>query len=181
MKESLLHHHLETLIADLQHQLDRRIATQEGERKTTEDRFLAELKAVDRALTERMNAAQVAVDKAEVATNHRLDTMNEVRDQLRDQAATFAIREVVDKDIEAVKETLREIRDRLETEIDTLKDDQQRREGAQEGLSRTGRLVVTTVTVVGTVLAILVLLANNVLKTGTVSFPTSPPAISSTR
>ena len=44
----------------------------------------------------RLRAIEVAVEKAELLLKERLLTMNEVREQLRDQAATFATRESVE-------------------------------------------------------------------------------------
>lgn len=53
-----------------------------------EQRFDAQEKAVQAAL----NAAKDAVNKAEQASEKRLDSVNEFRAQLRDQAGTFVTR-----------------------------------------------------------------------------------------
>jgi hypothetical protein len=54
----------------------------------TEQRFEASEKAILAALT----AAKEAVNKAEIAQEKRLDSVNEFRGQLSDQAATFVTR-----------------------------------------------------------------------------------------
>jgi hypothetical protein len=50
----------------------------------------------DRAVQIAQAAAEKAVDKAEDAQDKRLDGMNEVRDQLKDQAASFPTRAEID-------------------------------------------------------------------------------------
>ena len=54
-----------------------------------------ELAAVREATTAAFSASQKAIDKAEEALTRRLEGMNELRDQLREQAETFARAEVV--------------------------------------------------------------------------------------
>ena len=54
-----------------------------------------ELEAVREATGSAFQASQKAIDKAEEALTRRLEGMNELRDQLREQAETFARVEVV--------------------------------------------------------------------------------------
>ena len=54
-----------------------------------------ELAAVREATTAAFETSQKAIDKAEEALTRRLEGMNELRDQLREQAETFARQEVV--------------------------------------------------------------------------------------
>ena len=77
-------------------------------------RFDAMEKAVDAALA----AAEKANDKADTATEKRFEGVNEFRDQLKDQAATFITRVEVDA------------RDRgLNSKIDDLKESRSRSAG----------------------------------------------------
>lgn len=50
----------------------------------------------DKATLAHISGTQSALDKAETALNARLDGMNEFRDALRDQAATFVTGKVLD-------------------------------------------------------------------------------------
>lgn len=54
-----------------------------------------ELAAAKEATEAAFRASQKAIDKAEEALTRRLEGMNEIRDQLREQAETFARVEVV--------------------------------------------------------------------------------------
>lgn len=60
-----------------------------------------ELSAVREATTAAFQASQKAIDKAEEALTRRLEGMNELRDQLREQAETFARQEVVTSENQA--------------------------------------------------------------------------------
>lgn len=57
----------------------------------------AQIAGVRRELLLIQEAQKTAVQKAEETMSKRLDSMNEFRQQLKDQAATFASRELVDK------------------------------------------------------------------------------------
>jgi hypothetical protein len=50
----------------------------------------------DKRLDERFRAQERALDKAETAMTRRLDSMNEIRDQLNQQSQTFLPRETFD-------------------------------------------------------------------------------------
>lgn len=66
----------------------------------------AQIEGVRRELSLVQKNEQQAVEKAEASMNKRLDSMNEFRVQLKDQAATFATREVLDKVIIDVTDRL---------------------------------------------------------------------------
>ncbi len=64
----------------------------DDDRVTLRDHFQAQLEWIDRYFDVRLGASKLAVDKAEQQLNARLETMNEIRSQLKDQNATFVTR-----------------------------------------------------------------------------------------
>lgn len=77
---------LEQQLADLRLMLD--------ERHTAQSKAIdAALASADRAMLAALHSAEKAVDKAETATAHRFDSVNEFRQQLNDQTATLMSRE----------------------------------------------------------------------------------------
>lgn len=80
-------------------------------RIVTQQRELAEVHANAHAREHAM--VQNALDKAEAAMNKRLESMNEFRTTLTDQATTFVRREMIDAQREAEAELRRQLSDRI--------------------------------------------------------------------
>lgn len=77
------------------------------ERIAALDRRLTEnLTALDRATQVAMTAAKEAVNKAEIASEKRFESVNEFRGQLADQAARFIGRAEVEAIVNGVKENI---------------------------------------------------------------------------
>ncbi len=94
------------------------------------------------------------------------------REELRAKASAIALSvaetrerlETAVKDLaSSVEKTQKEVTGRLESALGELKDTQTRREGATQGLTATGRVVVASITAMGALLAIIVLIANHAL------------------
>lgn len=88
-----LREHMQQQVADLRVLLEERYLTQV---KALDSAFKAQqlamqtaFNAADKAVNAALEAAEKAVEKAEVAANKRFDAVNEFRQQLTDQAATF--------------------------------------------------------------------------------------------
>ena len=93
-------------IADMRNMLDERYATQT---KALDAAFLAQqtamrtaLEAAEKAVATALTSAEKAVAKAEVAADKRFESVNEFRQQLSDQTATFPSRREIDTRLEAV-------------------------------------------------------------------------------
>jgi hypothetical protein len=121
---------------------------QEGDRRYSE-RFIGQEKAVDAALA----SAKEAVIKSEIASEKRFESVNEFRQTLTDQTATFMPRAEVEARIAASVEKINLLTDRL-TSVESVK----------RGGDLTFAKVATLVAVVGGILSIIILLANNVIK-----------------
>ena len=91
--------HVKDLINGNDRRYDQRFAAQE---KATADALVALEKSTAAALA----AAQMAVNKAEVANEKRLDSVNEFRGQLRDQASTFMQTKEAEAKLSAMNERL---------------------------------------------------------------------------
>lgn len=105
--------------------------------KALDAALLAAEKAVQTALT----AAEKAVTKAEMAAEKRFESVNEFRQTLSDQASTFISRD----QFEATADRLRE----LAAKLDKI-------EGRAGGYSSSWQTLVSVVLVVGAVVAIVV-------------------------
>lgn len=134
---------LEQSHASLVRLLDERYGTQT---KALDAAFVAAEKAVSTAL----ESAREAVAKAEIAVERRLESVNEFRGQLSDQAAGFVTKAEYAAKVEALAE-----------QISELKEARDRAAGNARGISAvkatlyaTGGLVVT---IIGAVVAILAL------------------------
>lgn len=103
-----LKYHFEQQFRDMRAMLDERYATQT---KAVDAAFAAAERAVQSALL----SAEKAVTKAETASEKRLESVNEFRGQLADQATTFVRRDEVDLRITALTERLNETNGRLST------------------------------------------------------------------
>lgn len=98
----------------LQKAIDTSAAIQD---KATEAKFTAAEKAVASALAAQEKAtaaafvaANTAVSKAEIANEKRLDSVNEFRSQLKDQASTLATRNEVSVQVKSLTEALDAVR-----------------------------------------------------------------------
>jgi len=69
--------------------------------------------ANDLRVREAFAASEAAIDKAEQATEKRLEGLNAMRDQLRDQAGTFMLREIADSQFGELRKLISEIAERL--------------------------------------------------------------------
>jgi cysteinyl-tRNA synthetase len=92
-----LHEHLVGRLEDLRVLLDERHAAQQLAMSTA-------LTAAEKAVAAALVSAEKAVSKAEAASEKRFDSVNEFRQQLSDQAATFAARAEVEVQIKALSE-----------------------------------------------------------------------------
>jgi flagellar motor component MotA len=113
------------------------------------------------AHSDRHIAEQQAVRAATTAMDRRLDEMNNFREQLRDQASTFARKEMVDSVETQASRQYEELRALIQTE----REERRATEGVKRGMSSTTAIIVTAIGVVGTVLGIIIVGAN--LITGT--------------
>ena len=80
----------------------------DAQQKALTDALLAQEKAVAAALS----AANTAVGKAEVASEKRLDSVNEFRGQLKDQQATLISRAEADARFASITDSITELKDR---------------------------------------------------------------------
>lgn len=126
-------------------------------------------------------ASEKAIDKAESSMNKRLDAMNEFRDQLREQAATFMRREESLQRHDATNDKVDAIEKRLEERIESWKLDANKaddalndkivainrridlQDGARAGTSANVRNIYAFVAFVGVVISIIVLISNHVI------------------
>lgn len=113
-------------------------------------------KISDDSHREQHGAEQRAVEAAVKAMDRRLDSMNEFRDQLRDQAGTFIRRE----QLEAFITQYERAHDEVLALIATEREERRANEGVKKGMSQTTGLIVTAIGVVGTVLGIIIVLSN---------------------
>lgn len=124
-----LREHLETLVAELDKRHQQRFAAQQVALK---DALLSQEKAVSAALA----AAKEAVVKAEIASEKRFDAVNEFRQTLSDQTATFIPR------AEAMIKF-----DGLDKAIDELKTSRDTSVGKIEGSDKSWGVIITIITV----------------------------------
>jgi hypothetical protein len=145
------------------------------EQATAYERELrAEGREASHLMTKQMAMAHAAVhqaesqarDKAEASVDKRLEGMNEFRDQLRQQASTFLTIAV----FEAWKEEYRRAHDELRVLITDLQKTDlgtaERRSGLVKGQGMVIAAIVGSVSLVGTILGIVIVLSN-VLTTAT--------------
>jgi hypothetical protein len=77
----------------------------------TDQRFEAQ----DRAVQAALQAAKEAVDKANIASEKRFESINEFRGQLSDQQATFLTRNEYGAQHDAMAQRLQDLADRFNT------------------------------------------------------------------
>ena len=102
-----LHAHLTQRLDDLTAMLDERYATQV---KALDAAFNAAERAVQAALL----SAEKAVTKAETAQEKRLESVNEFRAQLTDQAATFVRRDEIDVRVGSINDKIDALTNRVD-------------------------------------------------------------------
>lgn len=117
-----------------------------------EDRFQAQEKAVVAALA----SAKEAVAKAEIASEKRLDLLNEFRGQLGDQATTFMPRIEAEQRMAAFAEKFADSDRRHSDRLSALESRQDRNEGRSKGLDASWGYLIGAVMLVGAVIAIVV-------------------------
>lgn len=112
-------------------------------------------------------AEQRAVEAAVKAMDRRLDSMNEFRDQLRDQAATFIRREQLESFIGQYERAHDEVLALIQTEREERRKNESDHalihsgsEGVKKGMSQTTGIIVAAIGVVGTVLGIIIVISN---------------------
>jgi hypothetical protein len=109
--------------------------------------FVAQEKAVAAALA----ATKEAVIKAETATEKRFESVNEFRAQLADQTSTLMPRQEYTVQHRALEDKLTDLTNRINTSS-----------GQVEGSKITMGKIYAAIAAVGAILAMIVLLANNV-------------------
>jgi hypothetical protein len=112
-------------------------------------RFMDNQKAVDAALV----SQEKAIIKAETAAEKRFESVNEFRQQLNDQAQTLMPRQEYTVQHKALEDKIADINDRLNT-----------MGGQSEGSKIVMGKIYAAIAAVGSILAIIILLANNVFK-----------------
>jgi hypothetical protein len=78
------------------------------------------LQSAEKAVTAALTAANTAVGKAETANEKRLDSVNEFRQTLVDQAATFMPRLESEAKVEAITEKIAELAKRVDMNASNL-------------------------------------------------------------
>lgn len=81
----------------------------QGEVKTLREMFESQFRSLKEVIELNFNAINKATDKALTANDKRLEGMNEFRDTLKDQAASFITRKDFDAQHEAVKENIQRL------------------------------------------------------------------------
>jgi hypothetical protein len=109
-----------------------------------------------RAHADQHIAEQRAVEAATQAMDKRLDTMNEFRDQLRDQASTFVRREQLESVESAIEKQVNELR----TQIQMEREERRASEGTKRGISQSTGVIVGAISLVGVALGIVVVIIN---------------------
>lgn len=116
----------------------------------------AALSSAEKAVNAALVAAQTAVAKAETASEKRFDAVNEFRQTLSDQTATFIPRAEADIKFDAMTK-----------EIDELKSSRDTISGANHGSAVTvGKIIAiigVSITVMTFIISLVVLMANRVV------------------
>ena len=101
-------------------------------------------------------AEQRAIEAATTAMDKRLDAMNEFRDQLRDQAASFVRRDQLESLDASVDRRYEELRSLIATE----REERRSNEGARRGINQSTAFIVGAIGLTGTIVGILVVVVN---------------------
>jgi exonuclease VII large subunit len=119
-----LHSHFTERINDLhenfQGQLDRRIGVEERERE-----------AVQKQLSEAIAALERNVEKTERFTNERLNALNKLREQALADRNLYVSKDVLDSKLAGVTDQVAAKVETLETRIERLDADRERRRGGE--------------------------------------------------
>lgn len=117
------------------------------------------LSAAQRESDIRFQASEKAIEKAEVATEKRFESVNEFRSQLGDQTATFTPREVHDSEIGTLRGQVEEVKALAQS----AKDQAVGRSEAKEGISKSTALAMAIVSagIAGLGIVVTVVLAAN--------------------
>jgi hypothetical protein len=116
---------------------------------------------------QRHEAEYKALVAATSAMDRRLDQMNEFREQLRDQAASFVRQENFDTFKDERRHALTALDASIDVRIDSLtkliqteREERRATEGVKRGMSATTAIIVTAISVVGVALGIIVVVVN---------------------
>lgn len=101
-------------------------------------------------------AEHTAVGVAQASMDKRLDAMNEFRDQLRDQAATFISRSQYDAFVQHYEKAHDEVLQQVATE----REERRANEGSHRGSAASIGWIVTAISVVGAILGIIIVISN---------------------
>ncbi len=112
--------------------------------------------AMKEQVSEAFHSSQRAIDKADIATEKRFEGVNEFREALSDQATRFVTRET----LESLGAKLEAAIDRNREDLDALSKRIDLREGAISGSRLTWGSMAALVAGVGTIIAIIAVLAN---------------------
>lgn len=123
-----LHAHLTSRIDSLVVSVDER-----------ESRNIERLSALKETISFAMLSSEKALSKAETATDKRFESVNEFRDTLRDQAATFLTRTDYDSRHQSLVEKIEALTSRLLSE-------QSADQGKTKGLSTMGIIAIGIIT-----------------------------------
>jgi len=122
-----------------------------AESRASKEAVSAALAAVKEQSAAAMTAAEKAINKAELATEKRFEGVNEFRDTLSDQAATFLARTEYISGHKVLEEKMNSLDRRivgLETEKTTK----------TEGISLVGQIVIGLISIVSTITAVVTLI-----------------------
>jgi len=135
-----LHSHMDTQFRDLKEMLNERFESQQS--------------MVQNALL----SAEKAVVKAESASEKRFDAVNEFRQQLGDQAASFASRNEVEIKIKSIVERIEQETQRTTERLAEINKRLDQTQGKAGGISATMLYVFMIVAALGTVVSLWVAL-----------------------
>lgn len=150
------------LAADRSRLEDHRIA-----HAAAHDAHAALHRVIEEAHKEQHLAEQRAVLAATDSMDRRLDSMNEFRDQLRDQAATFLRREQLEAFVTQYERAHEEVVQQIRTEREERRAAEaahalihRGEEGVKKGMSQYTAIIVAGLGVTATVISVIVVLAN---------------------
>lgn len=116
------------------------------------------LEAAEKAVNVALISAEKAVNKAELAADKRFENMNEFRQQLNDQAATFMPRSEADIRINTVAEALTTYVQHADESIADIRSALDTMRGTITGTQRTVTLGLSLLTILGTLAGVYIAL-----------------------
>lgn len=123
----------------------------------------AALVSQEKAVAAALAATKEAVSKAEAASEKRFESVNEFRQTLSDQTASFLPRPEYDANHKALEDKIETQCQALSDKIQGLTDRVNTATGQARGSEITMSKIYAAIAAVGAILAIVVLMANNVL------------------